>query len=110
MQSSQLLLEPFLKPGAKVISVDSERLADRFQPEGSLCVAVGNPRLGLGEPSTMNGGAARGASLKAPQGIHEDRQHQLLGAVKARVVGVYTRVPLHGHQNVGRYQFGKGAL
>jgi hypothetical protein len=35
----------------------------------------------------MNSGAARGASLKTPQGIDEDRQHQLLGAVKARYEG-----------------------
>jgi hypothetical protein len=110
VRSAQLPLDPFPQSSAKVSGIDSEGLADRFKRERSLCVPVGNPCLNLGEPSTMGDRAARGASLKAPQGIDKDRQHQLFGAVKARVVTVFTRVPLLGRQNVRGYQFSEGVL
>jgi hypothetical protein len=110
MHSAQLLPLPCPQTATQIISINSEGLADGLECERSLRIAVGNPRLNFGEPPPFDDAIARCAILKTLQGTHENRQHQLLGAVKTWVLPARTCPPLRRSHDVRRYRFSVSAV
>jgi len=107
---AQSLPAPCPQPNAKTISINSESCAGHFKRKWPLGAAIRDPRLDLGVCPTLNRGTAVGTSLKTPQSVHQNSQHQLLDAVIAWVLRACACVPLDRHQNARGYQFNDGAL
>jgi hypothetical protein len=85
--------------------IDAESFTHARKRKWSATVAVGYPRLRLGEHLTLDDGAAGRAGLKALQAVQQNGQHQPLCGLKLRVVNVCALIPLNRRENAGLFQY-----
>ena len=99
-----LLRAPLVQAAAQTIGLNSERLADHFESERPVTIAVQNPPFGLAERPAPGTALGVGVSLEAAHRVGQHREHQPLDGLRFGIAPAHAVVILHRHQDIGHHE------